>query len=348
MALPIKKSLICAEVYSYTLDAGRVGQYAPRAGDVALFEVVSLGKHTAIQDVGHRHVHIFPNDRVLAAFGARYATSQFEGYVPAVPGERLHLLGQGGVVGLLKSAHRSMPKPTVLKLLGYAVDESGRIVNTKYHAREETYFSGTVPPGAAVILSLGSSMDSGKTTTAGYLARGLKLAGHRVAYVKLTGTAYAKDADFVRDCGADLTTDFSRVGFPSTYLCDEAELLDLYQGLLDEAASIRPDFVIVEIADGLFQRETDLLLQSDRFRATVSSVLFSCADSLSAVTGVRHLAALGLTPIALSGRFTMSPLLMEEVRAACDVAPATLEDILAPEFAHAVAGRAARLTLARA
>ncbi len=334
MVTPIKKSVICAEVYSYALDVRRVSDYVPRAGDVALFEVLTLGKHTAIQDVARRHAHIFPGDRILAAFGNRYATSQFEGYVPTRPLEKLHVLGQGGVIGVLKSAHRTMPKPTVVKLLGYAVDERTQVINTKYYSKEETYFTGAVPCGARVVLSLGSSMDSGKTTTAGYVARSLKQIGRRVAYVKLTGTAYTKDMNFVKDCGADFVSDFSEMGFPSTYVCDEHELLDLYQGLLNQVGAIQPDYIIVELADGLYQRETNVLLKSPRFRSTVFTVLFSCVDSLSAITGVRDLSSLGLPPAAICGRYTMSPLLIEEVRRMCGLPPATLEEILAPEFAR--------------
>ncbi|PYN11683.1 MAG: hypothetical protein DME06_11175 [Candidatus Rokuibacteriota bacterium] len=192
----------------------------PRAGDVALFEVVSVGKHSHIEVVTRRQAQIFPADRILAAFGNRYATGQYEGHVPTAPTEQLHILGQGGAIGLVKSAHSTMPKPTIVKLLGYAVDAQGQVINTKYYSRAPVRFSGDVPTGARVILSLGSSMDSGKTTTAGYVARSLKQIGKTVAYLKLTGTVFTKDMDFNKDCGADFVSDFSQMGFPSTYLCE--------------------------------------------------------------------------------------------------------------------------------
>jgi len=341
MITAIKQSVICAEVCSYSLDPRAVTSHVPRAGDVALFEVVSVGKHSHIEVVTRRQAQIFPADRILAAFGNRYATGQYEGHVPTAPTEQLHILGQGGAIGLVKSAHSTMPKPTIVKLLGYAVDAQGQIINSKYYSRAPVRFSGDVPAGARVILSLGSSMDSGKTTTAGYVARSLKQIGKTVTYLKLTGTVFTKDMDFNKDCGADFVSDFSQLGFPSTYLCDEDELLDLYQTLLDEAGAVDPDCIIVEVADGLYQRETNMLLRNRRFLSTVSCVLFSCSDSVGAISGVQFLTSLGATPAAICGRYTMSPLLVEEVKAQCDIPTATLEEILTPGFADYIA-RSAR------
>ena len=61
-------------------------------------------------------------------------------------------------------------------------------------------------------------MDSGKTTSAAYLCRGILASGTRVAYFKLTGTVYGKDKAMVRDCGALFVADFGNYGFPSTSL----------------------------------------------------------------------------------------------------------------------------------
>ena len=342
--MTIKESIICTGIDEYAIDADKRFSYLPKAGDVALFEIISIGKHKAMQDVSKRNVALFPGDRILAAFGNRYATSQFEGYVPAECREEYHMLAQGGVVGLVRSAHVSMPEPTVVKILGYAVDPGGRVINTVYHRKQAAWFTGRVPDGAKIILSLGASMDSGKTTTAGYLIRGLKAIGKRVAYLKLTGTVYTKDRDFCGDCGADYVADFSNLGFPSTYLCKEEELLDLYQTLLNGAAEAFPDYIVVEVADGLYQRETNALLRNKAFTDTVHKVIFSALDSIGAVAGSHYLATLGLPPLAVSGRFTMSPLLMEEVKSACPVRSAALEEIASPDFARTVdAAEAAQL-----
>ncbi len=330
----VKKSILCSGIQSYTVDTLKPRTRVPKVGDVAIFQVVSLGKHAGIQSATRRISHIFPGDRIMAAFGNRYATSQFEGYAPAECRDQFHILGQGGVIGVVASAHVSMPPPTVVEIIGYAVDDHGEVINTKYLRQPAEWFTGAIPRDARVVLSLGSSMDSGKTTTAGYLARSLKSIGRTVAYLKLTGTAYTKDMEFCSDSGADFVNDFSSFGFPSTYMCDEDELLDLYQGLLNSTAPAAPDYIIVEIADGLYQRETNLLLHSKRFVSTVQMVVFSAVDSLSAVNGARHLAEVGLPPVLVSGRFTMSPLLIEEVKSVADVRVASLQEIVTPEVAQ--------------
>jgi hypothetical protein len=214
----------------------------------------------------------------MAAFADRYATSQFEGYVPDRPMEVYDILGAGGAVGLVKSKNWSLRdiEPTKIRMIGYCCEESGKVINTKWFHKTRIPFSGIVPNNAKIILSIGSTMDSGKTTTAAHVARGLKTTGKKVTFIKFTGTCYTKDKDFVFDCGADNTVDFSDMGFPSTYMCNKEELLDLYQSLLFKISSEKPDFIVMEIADGLIQRETNFLLKSKEFMSTIHSVVFSC------------------------------------------------------------------------
>ena len=64
------------------------------------------------------------------------------------------------------------------------------------------------------------------------------------------------------DCGASEGLDFTNWGFPSTYLENEETLLNLFETLYREAEALEPDYIVMEIADGLLQRETELLLNS--------------------------------------------------------------------------------------
>lgn len=331
----LKKAISCKHITDFKLDRERITHYIPVPGDVAVFKVEKIGKHIAIQGDSLRNITILPGDYILAAFGHRYATEQFEGYVPTTCQRHFHILGMGGAIGIVKSTHVSLEKigPTELRIVGYAVDENDMVINTKYYNEDPTFFTGALPKNNTVILSVGSSMDSGKTTTAGYVSRGLKALGKKVAYIKLTGTVFTKDKDFVYDCGADVALDFSDFGFPSTYMCDQKEILDLYQGLMNKLKIFQPDFTIIEIADGLYQRETHFLLNDSKFLQTVDGVIFSSGDSLSAVHGVQLLRGFGITPLALSGVFTMSPLLIEEVKANCNVPVYTIGQLMSEEHA---------------
>ena len=81
MQVPIKKSIICKDIdlQHYAINENKIHYYIPVAGDVAVFKVVSIGKHKQIQSDTKRNVLILPGDYILAVFGTRYATSQFEG-----------------------------------------------------------------------------------------------------------------------------------------------------------------------------------------------------------------------------------------------------------------------------
>ncbi len=317
-AASIKKSIICKNVTSTLVNKDIKRNYLPKAGDVAIFRVKEIGKHTRIQTINGNNRYILPGDLIMATFGNRYATEQLEGYVPTAYHSNYQMLGQGGVVGIMASIHNKFELigPTTLSLVGYVVDETGQVINTKYlnHEAPSEYISTLSIPVPKIILSLGTSMDSGKTTTAAFLARGLKQAKKKVAYIKLTGTAYTKDKAMVRDYGAKMSLDFSDFGFPSTYMCSIRELLILYKYLLEKAKSIRPDVVIVEIADGLLQRETAALINNSVFAQNVFGVLFSATDSMSAIHGANILKGLNFKVIGVTGLFTTSPLLVDEVR----------------------------------
>lgn len=332
MQVAIKKSIICKDIdlQQYTINEKKTHYYIPVAGDVAVFKVVSIGKHKQIQSDSKRNVLILPGDLILAAFGTRYATSQFEGYLPSSCRSEFHILGAGGTIGVIESMHASLVDigPTVLQIVGYVTDQKGQVVNTKKNAGRLSDFTGASAKRCRIILSVGSSMDSGKTTTAAYLSRGLVLNGSRVSFIKLTGTVYSKDADLVHDCGAQYVIDFSAFGFPSTYLCSEQELLNLFESLMQKATAQEPDVVVIEIADGILQRETKLLLENKSFMSLVDHVVFSCGDSLSALSGVKILKEMDIYPSALSGLFTASPLLVEEVKQNIDIPVLTLEQLM--------------------
>lgn len=314
--MKVKKTYLCREILDYKVDHEIPADYVPLVGDVGVFKVLKIGKHRNVQSEWKRNMVIIAGDHIMAAFGNRYATNQFEGYVPASIPDELHILAGGGVVGVVASVHYNLEDigPTLLKMVGVVRSSSGKVINTIENKKHLIVpYSGNAASQTKVILSLGSSMDSGKTTTAAYLINGIMRAGHKVSFLKITGTTYTKDSDLNFDLGAESSFDFSYLGYPSTFLCKEKEILDIYETLLTAALTSSPEYVVVEIADGLYQRETKFLYLSKEFMSTIHSVLFSAGDSLSALHGYELLKAQGITPMALSGLFTASPLLIREV-----------------------------------
>lgn len=325
----MKKSLITKTVLNYRIEENDYKSYVPVSGDVALFEILEIGKHRTMQSDSKRNVALFPGDQILAAFGDRYATEQFEGYVPEQVMAEYHILGAGGVIGIVKSKNAAFKdiEPTKVRLIGFAVGVDNKIVNTKFYGIEKPVFSKetTMPK---VVLSLGATMDSGKTTTAAFVSRGLYLAGYKVGFIKLTGTAYTKDKDFVFDAGAMRAMDFSDAGFPSTFTIAIPEILSIYEYLRKSIVAEGPlDYIVVEIADGILQQETLALISHPDFMSTITKVVFSCGDSLSALHGMKVLQGLGIEPQFLCGKFTMSELLIQEVKQYINIPVFTLEEL---------------------
>lgn len=76
------------------------------------------------------------------------------------------------------------------------------------------------------------------------------------------------------------------------------------------------DAMVLEIADGVFQRETASLLASERFGELVGGVLLAAQDSMGAAAGAHFIGQQRLPLLALSGVLTAAPLQIAEARAA--------------------------------
>lgn len=328
----IKKSIITKDIEYHKINKDLNKSILPKLGDVALFEVVSIGRHKTIQSTEGTNHHLFPGDKILVTFGARYATNQFEGYVPTGYQDIYQILGAGGVVGSLKSMHFKYEEvgPTEVKLLGYAVDKNNNVVNSIYNKKKKVSFARTKKKKYDVYLSVGASMDSGKTTTAAYFCKGLNDSGLKTAYIKLTGTVYAKDRNLVRDAGAMVSVDFSHCGYPSTYMVGTDDVLDIFATLTKHIEKEIPniDTLIVEIADGLVQKETYALLQNKKLMKNVTGVIMSCPDSLSAFGGLDVLRSIDIEPVIIGGILTASPLMVKEVKAFTDLPVYALPDFI--------------------
>lgn len=326
--MKLKKTIVARDIHHFSINKNIAETHIIKAGDLAVFEVLELGKHVTAQMSDGKIRNIFPGDFIVATFADRYATAQFEGYVPTTPLPIYHILGAGGVIGIVKSKNYLLKdiEPTSVKLIGFCCDSNDQVINTKFYNKERIAFRGE--HNMKIILSIGSTMDSGKTTTAAFVARGLSMADYKVGFVKLTGTCFTKDREFVLDCGASVVADFSDLGFPSTFMCSKEDILDIYQTLLDDLATENLDYLVMEIADGLLQRETNFLLHEKSFMDTIHKVVFSCGDSLSAYYGVQLLKNWGIKVNAVSGIFTMSPLLIQEVEANLQVPVFTIDEIM--------------------
>lgn len=295
-------------------------------GSLVLARVVTIGKHRDLEAHDGRKMSIFAGDVFVGVLGDRYATDQFEG-VGRVTGPLGHIIGIGGVVGEVVSMNNRMSEPTVIEYLGRLADAEGKpLYMTHFQALPAQPVTQRT---ATTILSLGASMNSGKTTTAAQMIRSLTVAGHRVAAAKITGTACRKDPNFLYDAGAVCVLDFTHAGWPSTANLQLDLLLSIAGRIRAQLATHDPEFVIIEIADGIIQRETAMMLADPAFRASIDAVTFAGPDALSCEAGVRRLLALGYPVIATAGIVANGTLGIAEVEASCGIRCLSGETILA-------------------
>jgi hypothetical protein len=118
----------------------------------------------------------------------------------------------------------------------------------------------------------------------------------------------------MQDAGAEKVSDFSHLGYPSTYLLRLPEVRQIFRDLDARFANNPKKFWVVEFADGILQRETAALLRDEYVRSRIHRLVFSAADSFGAIGGLRVLEEeFGLVPDAISGRCTSSPLTVKEL-----------------------------------
>ncbi len=298
----------------------------PAANDVVVAEVVEIGQHTRIEYDNGARSQLFGGDLLGLAFGHRYATRQWRGRVPDSI-ETFHMLSIGGLCGEVVDMSPIMEPPTIVKPLGYLLNGDSTRANLTHYGLEKRALPQTRPKAVLVV---GSSMDSGKTTAAFSIINGLSKSGAKVSAAKLTGTASAKDVLLMHDAGAARVLDFSDAGHASTAECDVEELRSIATSILAELVGDRPEYVVLEIADGVVQRETDMLLRELHNLGCVDYTVYTCNDTLGVREGLRILREIGMNVVAVSGWVACSPLAAQEAQAVSDLPVLQPEDLMEP------------------
>lgn len=323
------------------------GRLQPRAGDLVLARVERIGKHAQLEQTDSRRSALFVGDEIVVAYGARYAPDQFEAVVPDALGP-CHLVAGGGVAGAVTARHAAVAAATEIVPIGLFGDASGQRVNLLQYRLQHLPQHGARP---VTIASVGTSMNAGKTTSAAYLIRGLTRAGLRVGAAKITGTGSGNDPGLLRDAGAVSVLDFTDAGHASTSRLGLDELEDILERLMSNLRTQQLGAIVLEVADGLFQRETAELLGSPRLRQAVDGVLFSSGDAMGASAGTQWLREHGLPVLSLCGTLTRSPLARREARDATQLPVMGLDELGDPQIARGLidaahAGRAPAAALA--
>lgn len=137
--------------------------------------------------LGGRMARIIKGDVMAGVLGERQALKGFVGHIPPhiEPGDTLHVLNMGGVIGLCSSANTDFGQALRVRVLGSAIIDG----EPASIARDALPWRNALHRSAPIILVSGTCMNAGKTTAACESLRVLSSRGYRIAAAKLAGVA---------------------------------------------------------------------------------------------------------------------------------------------------------------
>jgi hypothetical protein len=262
-------------------------------GDYVACEVVNTaGSESRAELPNGRMMELMKGDVLIGALGVRHATLEATGSWEAVADDgRMHLLTGAGLLGKMTSRSVFMTTLIELRYRGH-VTINGRPKNMLDYVVDAPQRPFRTP----VVLLVGTSMSSGKTTSARIIARQLKQMGLRVAGAKLTGAGRYRDILSIQDAGADHIVDFVDAGLPSS-IAPEPVYQRAIERMLNQIAANEPDVAVVEIGASPLEPYNGALAITAIQEWVRLTVL--CASDPYAVLGVMH--GFDFTPTIVSG-----------------------------------------------
>jgi hypothetical protein len=279
------------------------GSISPERGAVLVVEALEeKSVYGELELVGGRLARIIKGDFIAGVLGERQALKGFVGAIPhrVAPGDILHILNMGGVIGHCTSANSDFGQPLKVRVLG-AVVLNGEQANIGKCAIP---WQTSLPESAPIILLSGTCMNSGKTTAACEIIRVLKSRGYRLAAAKLAGVATQRDLLNMQDHGAECALSFSDAGLPSTTRTDSC-VVPAAKGILAVLNETKPDAIVVEFGDGIMGHYgVDLLLKDRELMSHVKAHVLCANDLVAAWGGLLFLGQIGLEVDCVSGPAT--------------------------------------------
>ena len=309
--LRAKRAFTTRRVALGDIRALQTGAVAPKSGDLVLARVEELGRLRRLELTTGRKSALFEGDEIIVAYGNRYAPDAYEAEVPEDLSE-CDLAAGGGVAAQVLNANavwETKGSPTRIRPIGLLARSNGQVINLQHYALPVRM---PVKRQVPVIAVCGATMNSGKTTTVAGIVRGLTKGGLRVGAAKITGTGSGNDYWKFVDSGAALVLDFTDAGMSTTYLADIDDVILGAESVVAELIGQGCEAIVLEIADGVHQRETRALLSHSRMHALADRWVYAADSAASAAVGWRVMSDCGLPVTTISGLLTASPLSMRE------------------------------------
>lgn len=259
-------------------------------------------------------------DIIAVALGERMALKGFAGRLPKSlkTGDVIHLLNMGGVAGECTSANiKEVGDPLRIRVLG-GIERSGKLLNIGQATlfQPEKSLKTKVP----LIITTGSSMDSGKTTVAVEITKTLTRMGMKLAGAKLTGVGAMRDLFKMQDYGVSEAVSFVDAGITSTANINEAIINNVAKGAINYLGRNNPDAIMVEFGDGLLGRYGVMALLKDKEIQKNVYLHIGCArDPVGAIKLAESCAEIGLPIDVISGPVTDNQVGEDIVREALNI-----------------------------
>jgi hypothetical protein len=270
-----------------------------RPGNVVVVRALTdNATYNTLELVTGRMAKINPGDIIAGVLGYRRALKGFVGDVPEsiAPGDRLHLLNLGGLVGKCVGHHHSLSNAIEVEVIGMPVN-NGHLMNIAEGAVSPRETLETTTP---LVLVAGTCMNSGKTYAATEIIKHLTREGRRIAAAKLAGVACLRDTLNMEDHGAIKTMSFLDCGFASTV--GVADLAPIAKGVISKLAEIEPDCIVIELGDGILGGYgVETIFKDKELMDATAALVFCAGDFVGAWGGRELLANLGVRIDVISG-----------------------------------------------
>lgn len=244
-------------------------------------------------------------DIIAVALGERMALKGFVGRLPKTlkTGDVIHLLNMGGVAGECTSANtKEVGDPLRIRVLG-GICRNNKLLNIG----QATLFkpAKTLKSDVPLIVTTGSSMDSGKTTVAVEITKTLVRMGMKLAGAKLSGVGAMRDLFKMEDYGVFNAVSFVDAGITSTANLDDKTIVEVAKGAINHLSKKEPDAIMVEFGDGLLGRYGVMPLLKDKEIQKNVFLHIGCArDPVGAIKLAEECAKIGLPIDVISGPVT--------------------------------------------
>ncbi len=262
-------------------------------GDYVVGEIYSpTGKPPIIELPNGRMVEVLDGDLVVGALGVRCATLEAVGDWQHIGEDgRMQALTEGGLFGKATSVSFLVDNLPPMKYQGHIIRNDEKVVMQDFVPEVEVK-----PYECPTIMMIGTSMSSGKTTTARVIIHELAKAGLKVVGAKFAGAGQFHDVLSMRDAGAVNSFDFVNVGLPSS-VCEPEFYRQQLRKLLTMIGDSQPDVVVAEAGASPFEPYNGSIVLEEIKDQITCTVM--CAADPYAVVGVRE--SFGLHPDVISG-----------------------------------------------